>query len=144
MPAPHAPSLYAATADQALAFPALTQSTRADVAIVGGGYTGLSAALHLAEAGVEVVLLEAERIGWGASGRNGGQLHTGQRRDQDWLEEHLGNDEALRLWKLAEEAKALTLDLIARHRIACDWRPGLIETTHKARLLGGEIAYVES
>ena len=143
MPANHAPSLYAATADAALAFPALTESIRADVVIIGGGYTGLSAALHLAEAGVDVVLLEAERVGWGASGRNGGQLHSGQRRDQDWLEDHLGLDDALRLWRLAEEAKALVHDLIAKHAIACDWRPGLIETTHKARLIAGERAYVE-
>ena len=68
----HAPSLYAATADAGLSFPPLTESVRADVAIIGGGYTGLSAALHLAEAGVDVVVLEAERVGWGASGRNGG------------------------------------------------------------------------
>jgi gamma-glutamylputrescine oxidase len=140
---PHAASLYAATADAALAFPALTESMRADVVIVGGGYTGLSAALHLAEAGVDVVLLEAERIGWGASGRNGGQLHTGQRRDQDWLEEHLGPDEAMRLWRLAEDAKALVHSLIAKHGIDAEWRPGLIETTHKARLLDDERAYVE-
>ena len=139
----HAPSLYAATADDRLAFPPPAEDTRADVAIVGGGYTGLSAALHLAEAGVDVVLVEAERVGWGASGRNGGQLHSGQRRDQDWLEEQLGRDEALRLWRLGEEAKALVMDLIARHAIACDWRPGLIETAHKRRLVAGEIAYVE-
>jgi gamma-glutamylputrescine oxidase len=140
---PHAPSLYAARADGTLAFPALAGATRADVAIIGGGYTGLSAALHLAEAGVDVVLLEAERVGWGASGRNGGQLHSGQRRDQDWLEEHLGPDDARRLWDLAEEAKALVRDLIARHAIACDWRSGLIDTTHRRRLLAGEIAYVD-
>ena len=143
MPSPHVATFYAATADPTLAFPSLTESTRADVAIVGGGYTGLSAALHLAEAGVDVVLLEAERVGWGASGRSGGQLHSGQRRDQDWLEEHLGLDDAMRLWTLAEEAKALVHDLIAKHTIACEWRPGLIETTHKQRLLAGEIAYVE-
>lgn len=140
---PHAPSLYAATADAGLSFPPLTESTRADVAIVGGGYTGLSAALHLAEAGVDVVLLEAERVGWGASGRNGGQLHTGQRRDQDWLEEQVGRDDAMRLWRLAEEAKGLVHALIAKHGIDAEWRPGLIETTHKARLLDGEIAYVD-
>ncbi|HMN88218.1 MAG TPA: FAD-binding oxidoreductase, partial [Bauldia sp.] len=113
LPAAHAPSLYAATADD-LAFPALAGETRADVAIVGGGYTGLSAALHLAEAGIDAVVVEANRVGWGASGRNGGQLHTGQRRDQDWLEERLGRDDAYALWRLAEEAKALVKDLFAR------------------------------
>ena len=143
MTSEHAPSLYAASADAALTFPALADSVTADVAIIGGGYTGLSAALHLAEAGVDVVLLEAERVGWGASGRNGGQLHSGQRRDQDWLEAHLGTDTAHRLWTLAEEAKAVTLGLIAKHAIACDWRAGLIEATHKQRLVADEIAYVD-
>ncbi len=143
MPSPHAPSLYAASADGELAFPALDGSTKAHVAIVGGGYTGLSAALHLAEAGIEVILVEAERIGWGASGRNGGQLHSGQRRDQDWLEERFGTEAAQRLWGLAEEAKALTKGLISRHNIACDWRDGLIESVHMQRLVAGEIAYVE-
>ncbi|MCR4282715.1 MAG: FAD-binding oxidoreductase [Bauldia sp.] len=113
------------------------------MAIVGGGYTGLSAALHLAEAGVDVVVLEAERVGWGASGRNGGQLHTGQRRDQDWLEDHVGRDDARKLWDLAEEAKALVKNLIARHAIDCDWRDGLIETVHKRRLVASEIDYVD-
>ena len=110
------PSLYAATADPTLAFPPLDRvDARPHVAIVGGGYTGLSAALHLAEAGIDVALVEAKRVGWGASGRNGGQLHSGQRRDQDWLEEHLGRDDAHHLWRLAEEAKALVKGLIARH-----------------------------
>jgi gamma-glutamylputrescine oxidase len=140
---PHAPSLYAAGADPTLDFPALAESTRADIVILGAGYTGLSAALHLAEAGADVAVLEAERVGWGASGRNGGQLHSGQRRDQDWLEEHLGLDDARHLWHLAEDAKALTKGLIARHAIDCDWRPGLIETVHKPRLVAGERAYVD-
>jgi gamma-glutamylputrescine oxidase len=139
----HAPSLYAAEADASLAFPALTEPAPVHVAIVGGGYTGLSAALHLAEGGVDVALLEAEKIGWGASGRNGGQLHSGQRRDQDWLEEHLGRDDARHLWDMAEEAKALVMDLIARHGIECHWRAGLIETVHKRRLVREEMAYVE-
>lgn len=143
MRAEHAQSLYAASADGSLAFPHLDENARADVAIIGGGYTGLSAALHLAETGVNVVVVEAERVGWGASGRNGGQLHSGQRRDQDWLEAKLGRDDAHALWALAEEAKGLVRDLIARHGIDCDWRPGLIETVHKARLVASEIAYVE-
>jgi gamma-glutamylputrescine oxidase len=139
----HARSLYGATADAALAFPALGESVRTHVAIIGGGYSGLSAALHLAEAGIDVVVLEAERVGWGASGRNGGQLHSGQRRDQDWLVARLGRDDAHHLWRLAEEAKALVKGLIARHGIDCDWRPGLIETAHKRRLAAREIAYVD-
>jgi gamma-glutamylputrescine oxidase len=140
--APHAASLYAATADP-ISFPPLDEGARADVAIIGGGYTGLSAALHLAEAGIDVALIEAERVGLGASGRNGGQLHSGQRRDQDWLEERLGIHDARKLWALAEEAKALTKGLIARHNIACDWRDGLIEAVHKYRLVDGERAYVD-
>ncbi len=143
MTSAHVPSLYAATADAALSFPPLSESKRAHVAIVGGGYTGLSAALALAEAGIDAVVLEAERVGWGASGRNGGQLHSGQRRDQDWLEAHVGHDEARRLWTLAEEAKACAKDLIARHAIACDWRAGLIEAVHKRRLVDEERAYVD-
>jgi gamma-glutamylputrescine oxidase len=139
----HARSFYAATVDAAPSFPPLEGRARAHVAIIGGGYTGLSAALHLAEAGIDVALVEAKRVGWGASGRNGGQLHSGQRRDQDWLEAKLGVDDARHLWELAEEAKALVKGLIARHRIECEWRPGLIETTHKRRLVGYEMAYVE-
>ena len=102
----------------ALAFPPLDGDTKAHVAIIGGGFTGLSAALHLAEAGIDVVLIEAETIGWGASGRNGGQLHSGQRRDQDWLERHLGRPAAHDSGRLAEEAKALVHapDRQARHR----------------------------
>ena len=140
---PHATSLYAASPDPAPAFPRLREDIRADVAIIGGGYTGLSAALHLAEAGIDAVVLEANSVGWGASGRNGGQLHSGQRRDQDWLEAKLGLDAAKGMWRLAEEAKALTLGLIARHRIDCDWRAGLIESVHKARLVEDERGYVD-
>lgn len=139
----HVRSLYAATDTPVLAFPPLEGRAQAHVAIIGGGYTGLSAALHLAEAGIDVALVEAKRVGWGASGRNGGQLHSGQRRDQDWLEAKLGGDDARHLWGLAEEAKTLVKRLIARHRIECEWRPGLIETTHKRRLVRREMAYVE-
>jgi gamma-glutamylputrescine oxidase len=130
----HAPSLYAAEADRALAFPRLEGDERADVAIVGGGYTGLSAALHLAERGVDVVLLEAGRVGSGASGRNGGQLHSGQRRDQGWLEKEFGRERAHALWDMAQEAKALVLELIRKHGIDAKFRAGLIEPVHKARL----------
>ncbi|TDK43143.1 NAD(P)/FAD-dependent oxidoreductase [Antarcticimicrobium luteum] len=118
-------SWYAATAHDLPPFPALEGDTRADVCVVGAGYTGLSAALHLAEAGLSVVLLEAQRVGFGASGRNGGQLGSGQRVEQDGLEALVGADEAQTLWKLGEEAKDLVKGLIARHDIDCDLKPGV-------------------
>lgn len=118
-------SWYAATAPVEPPRTALHGATRADVCIVGGGYTGLSAALHLAEAGLDVVLLEAHRAGFGASGRNGGQLGSGQRRDQMELEKMVGRDTARQLWTLGEDAKALVRSLIARHDIDCALRPGV-------------------
>ena len=127
------PSWYAATAHEAPRHPPLKGSTRADVCVVGGGYTGLSAALHLAEAGFDVVLLEAHRVGFGASGRNGGQLGSGQRQDQASLEKMLGKAEARMLWDLGEEAKDLVKGLIARHGIACDLKPGVAWTGFSGR-----------
>lgn len=122
------PSWYAATAHNAPRHPALKGSTRADVCVVGAGYTGLSAALHLAEAGLDVVLLDAHRVGFGASGRNGGQLGSGQRQDQVSLEAMVGKAEARLLWDLGEEAKDLVKSLIAKHQIACDLKPGVAWT----------------
>ena len=130
-PAGHAPSWYAATAIACPAFPGLAGEVKADVCILGGGYTGLSAALHLAEAGFDVVVLEAARVGSGASGRNGGQLHSGQRHGQDVIEKAVGLDDAKKLWDLAEEGKALVHGLIARHGMACDLKSGLIHADHK-------------
>lgn len=94
--------------------------------MVGGGYTGLSAALHLAEAGFRVVLLEARQPGFGASGRNGGQVGTGQRREEEYLEARFGPAVARDLFQVAEAAKALVRDLVVRHGIDCDLRPGQI------------------
>lgn len=121
-------SWYAATAHPIDRFDPLRGETRADVCVVGGGYTGLSAALHLAEAGMDVVLVEAHRVGFGASGRNGGQLGSGQRMDQGGLEKLMGLPEAGKLWQLAEDAKDLVKDLISRHHIDCDLKPGVAET----------------
>ncbi|MDX1780865.1 MAG: FAD-binding oxidoreductase [Thalassovita sp.] len=126
-------SWYAATAQTLDPFPELEGETRADVCVVGGGYTGLSAALHLAEAGFDVVLLEAHRVGFGASGRNGGQLGSGQRRDQEELEAMVGRDDAHRLWDLGEEAKQLVRDLVDRHGIDCDLKPGIAWTGFNRR-----------
>ncbi|MBX3488358.1 FAD-binding oxidoreductase [Parvibaculum sp.] len=125
------PSWYAATAAALPPLPPLAGNETADVCIVGAGYTGLSAALHLAERGYSVIVLEAERIGWGASGRNGGQLGTGQRKDQRSFEKMLGAEWARRLWELGLESNALVKDLIARHGIACDLKPGLLHAAWK-------------
>ncbi len=119
------PSYYAATATPLAPFPALQGAARADVCIVGGGYTGLSAALHLAERGLSVVLLEAHRMGFGASGRNGGQVGSGQRQDQAWIEKAAGPENARRLWDMAQDAKALVKDLITRHAMPVAWNPGI-------------------
>lgn len=119
------PSYYAATAMPLAPFPALQGAARADVCIVGGGYTGLSAALHLAERGLSVVLLEAHRMGFGASGRNGGQVGSGQRQDQAWIEKTAGRETARKLWDMAQDAKALVKDLITRHAMPVAWNPGI-------------------
>jgi len=124
-------SYYHATRNRELELPLLDGSRRADVCIVGGGYTGLSSALHLAERGYDVVLLEARKPGWGASGRNGGQLCSGQRRDQLELTSMVGADEARRFWELGEAAKQSARELIAAHAIDCDLKPGIAHPNHK-------------
>ena len=131
-------SWYAATADIPDPLPALRGHVTADVCVVGGGYTGLSCALHLAEAGLKVVLLEAQRVGFGASGRNGGQLGSGQRQDQMTLEKMVGPDDARHLWDLGEEAKALVRGLIARHGIDCHLKDG-VAWTGFSRAEAGEL-----
>ena len=88
--------------------------------VVGGGYTGLSAALTLAKRGYDTVLLEAERIGWGASGRNGGQIVSGFGATAGTLARSAGREDAQRLWDMAEESKRLLAERVAEHRIACD------------------------
>ena len=130
---PLGPTWYEASAGPGPLRPVLEGDIQADVCVIGGGYAGLSAALHLAGAGRRVVLLEARQVGGGASGRNGGQLHSGQRQDQETLEATLGHDDARRLWNLAEDAKALVRHLVMRHAIACDLHDGIIHAAWKAR-----------
>jgi gamma-glutamylputrescine oxidase len=124
------PSYYAATAIGAREFPALQGEVRADVCVIGAGYTGLSAALHLAQAGVSVVVLDAHRPGFGASGRNGGQVGSGQRQDQSWIETQYGRTTAHALWQMGQDAKALVKSLIAQHNIPSPFAHGV---AHAAR-----------
>ncbi len=136
-------SWYAATAPLLAPFPRLRGETRADICVIGAGYTGLSAALHLAQAGHDVVLLEAQRVGFGASGRNGGQMGGGYNRPQSELERKLGKEAAHGLWDIAEEAKALTLRLLAQHAPDAAYRPGVIHANWHARDLPAQYREAE-
>ena len=129
------PSYYAATTPAPFGGAALEQDVRADACIIGGGYTGLGAALRLAQAGRSVVLLESGPVGWGASGRNGGQVHLGWNQDQHWLGRRLGDDTARALWTMACTARDHLDRLIALDPDACDFRPGLIHADHKPGLV---------
>lgn len=122
--ASHAPSYYAATANPFADQPQLLGDLSADVVVVGGGFTGLSAALHAAEAGFSVVLLEGQRIGWGASGRSGGQMIPGMRWGAVDLAERFGDDRTRQLVSLANLAGDMVKGRIERHEIACDLRHG--------------------
>jgi gamma-glutamylputrescine oxidase len=106
-----------------------------DVGVVGGGIAGLSAALHLALRGYRVTLLEAERIGWGASGRSGAQAIFGAAASQDKLNSLVGAADARRIWDMSVEALSLLRDLIARHQIDCDYVGGQLHVAIKPRQL---------
>lgn len=119
-------SYYAATGHAAPLRSALQGNHTADVCIVGGGLAGVSAALELAERGYSVIVLEARRVGWAASGRNGGQALIGFASDQDVYEQQLGLVDAKRAFALTVEALELLRARITQHAIACDWVPGAL------------------
>lgn len=128
-------SWYEDTAGPRPVYSALDGDRSTDVVIIGGGFTGLSAAAHLAKVGVGVVLIEAHRFGDGASGRNGGQLGTGQRAWAEELEAEYGLTRAKALFEIAEEAKTHLLEFSATNGIDIDYMPGQISVAHKARYL---------
>ena len=120
----HAPSYYAASANPSPGRPALAGKVRADVCVIGAGFTGISTALHLAEAGYKVIVLEAARVGWGASGRNGGQIVNSYSRDIDVIEARHGKEAAARLGAMAFEGGRIIRERIKQYGIQCDLKDG--------------------
>jgi len=129
-------SWYVATANGLQDRPVLDGELTADVCVIGGGFTGLSAALNLAELGKSVVLLEAERIGFGASGRCGGLVGSGQRMDVIEAEAQFGVERSRQLWNFAELAKDEIRNRVAKHDISCDLQNGQFVGVHKKSYLG--------
>lgn len=137
-------SYYEASITRRPASPALADRVSADVCVVGGGYSGLSAALELATRGYSVVLLEARKIGWGASGRNGGQVIVGYAAENA-IESQLSAADARRAWDISVEGLHLLRERIGRYSIDCDYQPGymtLAVNARKARALDKWVQHV--
>lgn len=129
----HAVSYYAASANPAPVHPPLRGDQTADVCVIGGGIAGCSTALELAERGYKVVLLEGQRIGWGASGRSGGQAITGFASGQHKLVQQVGAQNARRMWDISLEGLQLIRDRVAKHNIECDLHWGQMHVAIKPR-----------
>lgn len=139
MPDPLNDSYYLASAGDYSPSAALSGETKADICIIGGGFSGLSAAIACAEAGLEVVLLEAEQIGFGASGRNGGQMIPGFNMAGDDMVKLVGEEVGQKLYRLAISARDRVHARIERHGIDCDLQHGHIHLAAKKR----DFAYLE-
>ncbi|MAW86409.1 MAG: FAD-dependent oxidoreductase [Phyllobacteriaceae bacterium] len=136
-------SWYEATAGERTEWPALKGDHATDVIVIGGGFTGLSAAAQLAKDGIGCILIEGHRVGDGASGRNGGQLGTGQRAWAEELEEEIGLERARTLFGIAEDAKTHLLDFARTHQIDIEYMPGQMSVVHKPRYLDAFRAHAD-
>ena len=127
------PSYYAATAEIPPVRAPLDGDRQADVVIVGAGFCGLWAALRCAEAGLKPLVIEAHRAGFGASGRNGGQVGTAFNKGMDWIEARLGDDTARALWDIAEAGKESLRDFCASASVDCHYKPGVAHGAWRER-----------
>ncbi|PHP66273.1 FAD-dependent oxidoreductase [Zhengella mangrovi] len=136
-------SWYEATAGDRPDWPALKGDHATDVLVIGGGFTGLSAAVQLASDGIGCILIEGHRVGDGASGRNGGQLGTGQRAWAEELEGEIGLERARALFAIAEDAKTHLHDFTRIHQIDMEYMPGQMSVVHKPRYLDDYRAHAD-
>ncbi len=139
----HIESYYATSAGPIRSWPQLDRDERCEVAVIGGGLTGVSTALNLVESGVDVVLLEAERVGWGASGRNGGQAQTGFGGEIEDLEKLVDSETARALWNMTVRGLDIITERCRRHRIDCDLKQGYLLAAAKARNMAAHAEWVE-
>jgi len=131
---PHTASYYAATVNERTDYPVLEGSRSTDICVVGAGFTGIATALTLAERGYRVAVVEAHRVGWGASGRNGGQLINGISGLHKIQKRH-GDGIADMLWDLRWRGNDIVHERVERYGIDCDLKPGFVETALKPRHL---------
>ena len=123
----HASSYYAASRKLKIEYPSLVGEHRCDVAVVGAGFTGVSTALYLAERGYDVALVEANRIGWGASGRNGGQLIDGFTNVEKFEKRSGQHAEADMVRQMGLECRDIVVQRIEQYSIDCDLKLGYID-----------------
>ncbi|SEL10930.1 gamma-glutamylputrescine oxidase [Atopomonas hussainii] len=133
---PHAPSYYAGSANPSPARPALQGEIETDICVIGAGYTGLSTALHLAENGFKVAILEAAKVGWGASGRNGGQIVNSYSRDIDAIEKQTNKRNAELMAHMAFEGGRIIRERIAKYDIQCDLKDGGVFAAFNEKQMG--------
>ena len=132
----HVDSYYAASRNPRVDYPALTDVVETDVCVIGAGYTGLSTALFLLENGFRVTVLEAAKVGFGASGRNGGQIVNSYSRDIDVIEKQVGARQAQLLGEMAFEGGRIIRERVAKYGIQCDLKDGGVFAAITGKQLG--------
>ena len=128
---PHAASWYAANVNDSIRHPPLDDNISVDVCVIGAGLTGISTALNLAERGHSVAVLEASKVGWAASGRNGGQMIGGFACDIDTFAKYMPESDVQRMWEMGLETLDIVKNRVAKHRIDCDLTLGYLTAANK-------------